>query len=118
MRVLQCGANILAQKLPAIEYLVEMATVISKKVLQDFLLVTCKEQTIEFTKKFKLRGNAPKMNRLKATLTRVIDEGCAVRRFSTLIVKKESSLMRTLCLLSKSGKTTSFVKMKDQAKHS
>ena len=28
-----------------------------------------------FTKKFKLRGNTPKINKLKATLTRVIDEG-------------------------------------------
>ena len=39
------------------------------------ILVKCKEQTIEFTKKFKLRGNAPKINKLKANLTRVIDEG-------------------------------------------
>ena len=30
---------------------------------------------IEFTKKFKLGGNAPKIDKLKATLTRVIDEG-------------------------------------------
>ena len=29
---------------------------------------------IEFTKKFKLRGDAPKIDKLNATLTRVIDE--------------------------------------------
>ena len=52
-----------------------MATVISKKALHEFLLVKCKEQTIEFTKRFKLRGNSPKINKLKAKLTRVIDEG-------------------------------------------
>ena len=38
-------------------------------------MVKCKEQTIGFTKKFKLSGNAPKINKLKAKLTRVIDEG-------------------------------------------
>ena len=52
-----------------------MATVISKKALHEYLLVKCKEQTIEFTIKFELRGNAPKINKLKANLTRVIDEG-------------------------------------------
>ena len=52
-----------------------MATIVSKKALHEFLLVKCKEQTIEFTKKFKLRGNAPKIDKLKANLTRVMDEG-------------------------------------------
>ena len=51
--------------MPDIEDLVNMATVVSKKALHEFLLVKCKEQTIEFTKKFKLRGNAPKINKLK-----------------------------------------------------
>ena len=75
MGFLQCGADILAQKLPAIEDLVGIATVISKKALHEFLLVKCKEQTIEFTKKFKLRGIAPKINRKKAELTRFIGLG-------------------------------------------
>ena len=57
MGVLQSSADNLARKLPDIEDLVNMATVVSKKALQKFLLVKCKEQTIEFTKKFKLRGN-------------------------------------------------------------
>ena len=75
MGVLQCGADTLVHKLPDVDDLVNMATEISKKALNEFLLVKCKEQTIEFTKKFKLRGNAPKINKLKAKLTRVIDEG-------------------------------------------
>ena len=62
-------------KMPSIEDLVDMATVISKNALHEFLLVKCKEHTIEFAKKFKLRGNAPKINKLEAKLTRVIDEG-------------------------------------------
>ena len=55
MGVLQCGADTLAHKLPDVDDLVKMATEISKKALHEFLLVKCKEQTIEFTKKFKLR---------------------------------------------------------------
>ena len=74
MGVLQCGADTLAHKLPDVDDLVKMATEISKRALHKFLLVKCKEQTIGFTKKFKLRGNTPKINKLKAKLTRVIDE--------------------------------------------
>ena len=66
MGFLQCGADILAKKLPAIEDLVSIATVISKKALHELLRVKCKEQTIEFTKKIKSRGNAPRMNKLMA----------------------------------------------------
>ena len=33
--------------------------------------------TVEFTKKFNLRDTAPKINKLKATLMRVIDEGAS-----------------------------------------
>ena len=35
----------------------------------------CKKQTIKFTKRFKLKGNTPKINKLKAELTTVINEG-------------------------------------------
>ena len=73
--VLQCGADCLAQKLPSIDDLVNMATVTSKKALHEFLLIKCKDQTIEFTKKFRLRGNGPKINKLKVKLMRVIYEG-------------------------------------------
>ena len=74
MGVLQSGADALAQKLPDVDDLVEMATEISQKALHEFLLVKCKEQMIEFTKKFKLRGNSPKINKLMAKLMKVIDE--------------------------------------------
>ena len=63
--VLQCNADILAQKRADIEDRVSMATVISKKALHEFLLVKCREQTIGFTIKFKLRGYAPKINKLR-----------------------------------------------------
>ena len=56
----QCNADILAVRLPSIDYLVNMATIISKK----FLLVKCKEQ------KSSLKGLnldiTPKMNKIKA----------------------------------------------------
>ena len=45
----------LARRLRNIEDLVNMATVISKKALHEFLKVKYEEQKIEFTKKFKLR---------------------------------------------------------------
>ena len=66
---------LLQTTLSSIDDLVTMATVTSKKALHESLLIKCKEQTIEFTKKLNLRDNAPKTNKLKATLTRVIDEG-------------------------------------------
>ena len=40
--VLQNGADNLARKLPDIEDLVNMATVISKKAAHEFLLIKCK----------------------------------------------------------------------------
>ena len=52
-----------------------MATVISKKALHGFLLVKCREQTIELTKNFMFRGNVPNINKFKAELSIVIKEG-------------------------------------------
>ena len=65
---MQYNSNILARKLPIIDDLVDMAMVISKKALHEFLLVKCKEQTMDFTKRFEL-------NRHKAELKTVINEG-------------------------------------------
>ena len=48
---------------------------LGRKALHEFLLTECKEQTIDFTKRFKLKGNTPKINKLKAELTIVINEG-------------------------------------------
>ena len=59
----------------SIDILVPIATAISKRVLHEFLLNKCKEQTIEFTKRFKLKGNTLKINKLKAELTSIITEG-------------------------------------------
>ena len=56
---MQYNANILAQKLPNIDDLVDMARVISKKSLHEFLPTKFKEQNIEFTKRFKRKGNTP-----------------------------------------------------------
>ena len=47
MGVLQSVADNLAHKLPDIEDLVNMATVVSKKVLHEFLLTKCKENMME-----------------------------------------------------------------------
>ena len=67
-KVMQLNANVLAQKLTSIEELVTMASVISKKVLHEFLQTKCKEHTIEITKSFRI-------NKLKAELTTIINEG-------------------------------------------
>ena len=75
MGVLQSSTDNLARKLPNIEDLVNIATAVSKKELHEFLLIKRKEKIIEFIKEFKLRGNTPKINTLKAKFTRVIDEG-------------------------------------------
>ena len=71
---MQYNSNILARKLPIIDDLVDMAMVISKKALHEFLLMKCKEQMIEFTKRFKFKENTPKKSKLKAELTTVINE--------------------------------------------
>ena len=50
---------ILDQSLPLVEDLVPMATVANHKALHEFIWQKCKEQTMSFTKRFKLRGNSP-----------------------------------------------------------
>ena len=46
-----------------------------KALLHKFLLTICKEQTIMFTKRFKLKGETTKINKLKIELTSVINKG-------------------------------------------
>ena len=60
-RVLQCNTNNISQQLPTTDDLVEIATAISKKALHEFLLTKCKEQIMEYTKQFKLKGNTLKL---------------------------------------------------------
>ena len=55
--------------------LVEMATVISKKALHEFLLTKCKEQTMNYTKQFRLKGNTLMINKLRADLTALVNSG-------------------------------------------
>ena len=53
--VLQCNAKAICQQLPITDDLVEMATVISKKALHEILLIKCKEQSMDYTKQFRLK---------------------------------------------------------------
>lgn len=45
--------------LPLVEDFVPMATVVNPKALHEFILLKCKEQTMPFMKRFKMRGNSP-----------------------------------------------------------
>ena len=65
----------LTQKLSEIDDLVPMAMKVNHKSLHNFVLQKCKEQTVEFSKKLKRKGNTPKINKLKQELTSVINEG-------------------------------------------
>ena len=69
------NAQIICQKLPSTDELVEMATDISKKALHEFLLTKCKEQTMNYTKRFRLKGNSPMINKLRADLTAIVNSG-------------------------------------------
>ena len=118
MGVLQSSADNLVCKLPDIEDLVNMATVISKKALHEFLLVRWREQTIEFTKKFKLRGNAPQMNKLKAKLMSFIDEGGSSEEILDIKSQIRELVDEDVMLALKKRKITVYLKMKDQIKRS
>ena len=78
-RVLQCNANNISQQLPTTNDLVEMAAAISKKALHEFLLTKCKEQTMEYTKQLKLKGNTPKIDKLRADPTVLVNSGGSER---------------------------------------
>ena len=49
-KVMMNNAQTICQQLPSTDVLVEMATDISKKALHEFLLIKCKEQTMDYTK--------------------------------------------------------------------
>ena len=71
--VLQCKAKAICQQLPITDDLFEMARVISKKALHEFLLTKCKEQSMDYTKHFRLKGNTPKINKLRADFTTLVN---------------------------------------------
>ena len=93
-----------------------MATEICKKALHEFLLVKYKEQTIEYTKKFRLRGNTPKINKLKVNLRIVIDEGGSSEEILDIESQIRELVDEDVMSALKTGKTTAFLRMRGQAK--
>ena len=61
---------ILDQSLPTVENLV-----VNQKALHEFMLQKCNTQTMSFTKRFKLRGNSPQINKLGQELTILVNQG-------------------------------------------
>ena len=52
-----------------------MTMVVDYKAIHEFILQKYKERTMTFTKKFKLRGNSPQINKLKTELTKLVNQG-------------------------------------------
>ena len=71
-RLMLSNIENLSNSLPTIDELVPM-TVVNHKAIHEFILQKCKEQTMTFTKKFKLRGNSPQINKLKTELTKLVN---------------------------------------------
>ena len=67
--------EVFSNSLPTIDDLVPMTMVVDYKAIHEFILQKCKEQTMTFTKKFKLRGNSPQINKLKTVLTKLVNQG-------------------------------------------
>ena len=57
--------EVMNNALPTIDDLVPMVMVVNQKALHEFFLQKCKEHTMTFTKKIKLRGKSPQINKLK-----------------------------------------------------
>ena len=78
----------------------------------------CKELTIAFTRYFKLRGT-PKINKLKQELMIVINEGGSSEEILDIesLIKElvDDDVMKAL---KNRRKKTTFLKMRDQARHS
>ena len=74
-RLLLSNIAILDQSLPTVKNLVPMAMVVNQKALHEFILQKCKEQTMSFTKRFKLRGNSPQISKLRQELTILVNQG-------------------------------------------
>ena len=67
--------EVLSKSLPTIDDLVPMTMAVGYKAIHEFILQKCKEQTMTFTKKFKLRGNSPQINKLKTVLKNLLNQG-------------------------------------------
>ena len=92
--------------------------VISKKALHEFLLMKCKEQTMEFTKLFKSKENTPKISKLKAELTTVINEGGSSEEMLDIENQIKELVDEDIVKDLKTEKSTTFLKMRDQARRS
>ena len=55
--------EILGQILLEIDDQASMAIELNHKVIHEYILQNCKEQTMAFRKSFKLRGNTPKVKK-------------------------------------------------------
>ena len=117
-RVLQCNANTICQQLPTTDDLVKMATGISKKALHEFLLTKCKEQTMNYTKKFRLKGNTPMINKLRADLTALVNSGGSSEDILKIEARMKELEEEDIARALKLRKTSVFVRMRGQAKSS
>ena len=69
-RLLLSNIEVMNNALPTIDDLVPMAKVVNQKALDEYALQKCKERTMYFTNKSKVRGNSPKINKLRANYLR------------------------------------------------
>ena len=74
-RLMLSNIEVLSNSLPTIDDLVPMTMVVDYKAIHEIILQKCKEQTMAFTRKFKLRGNSPQINKLKTELTKLVNQG-------------------------------------------
>ena len=80
--------------------------------------LSARSNQFEFTIKFKLRGNAPKIEELKAKLTIVINEGGNSEKILDIKSQIKELVDEEVMNALKKGKTKTFLKMRDQARRS
>ena len=74
-RLLLSDITKLDHALPLAEELVPMAMVVNHKVLHEFIMLKCKEQTMSYIKRFEMRGNSPQIDKLRQELTMLVNQG-------------------------------------------
>ena len=95
-----------------------MATFISKKALHEFLLTKCNEQTMEYMKQFKLIGNIPKINKLRADITALVNSGGSGEDILNIEARMKELEEEDMPKPSNLGRISVFLRMRDQAKPS
>ena len=101
--------------MPSTDELVEMATDISKKALHEFLLTKCKEQTMNYTKRFRLKGNIPMINKLRADLTTLFNSGGSGEDILKIEARMKELEEEDIARALKLRKTSLFLTMRDQS---